>query len=196
MGGERFYNGDSSLRVHPFSDPTNSSSGSIRIFTQPHSIAQEYLIEPSTTPNINPDIWENPTIAENNNDNTQHSLVNSVAGSSDFPEQRQPTSRGSTPSRLRCRGSEYGESRVRRRLRLQPSHPSQRRNYLHSTTEKFLRIEEQRLNLDTKILDLLNQKSIRDTVLIETITNNQEAIIKGQNAIVEALKTIAMAINK
>ncbi|XP_047518808.1 uncharacterized protein LOC125058710 isoform X2 [Pieris napi] len=117
MGGDRFYDGDPSLRVHPFSGPTSSSSGSIRIFTPPHSIAPVTLIgptssssgsiriftpphsiapvtligptssssgsiriftpphsiapvtliEPSTISNINLDIQENPTIAENIN---------------------------------------------------------------------------------------------------------------------------------
>ncbi|CAF4947573.1 unnamed protein product [Pieris macdunnoughi] len=112
MGSDRFYDGDPSLRVHPFSGPTSSSSGSIRIFTPPHSIAPVTLIEPSTISNINLDIQENPTIAENINDNTVHSLVNSVVETSNFAEQPQLGSQGLTPSRPRCRGSEYGESQA------------------------------------------------------------------------------------
>ncbi|CAF4774704.1 unnamed protein product [Pieris macdunnoughi] len=182
--GDRFYEGVSSLRVHPFSDPTSSSSGSIRIFTPPNSIAPVSLIEPNTISNISPKIQETPIIAENIDDSTVYSLINSDVETSKYPEQPQSSSDVSIPSR------------VRRRFGLQPSPPSQHRNYFNSITEKLLRIEEQRLDLDKKLLDLLNQQSINNNLLIQTVNHSQQAISESQKAMAEALTAIAIAINK
>ncbi|XP_047510206.1 uncharacterized protein LOC125053055 isoform X3 [Pieris napi] len=165
-------------------DPTSSSSGSIRIFTPSHSIAPVSLIEPNTIPNISPEIQETPTIAENIDDSIVYSLINSDVETSKYPEQPQSSSDVSIPSR------------VRRRFRLQPSPPSQHRNYLNSITEKLLRIEEQRLDLDKKLLDLLNQQSINNNLLIQTVNHGQQAISESQKAMAEALTAIAIAINK
>ncbi|XP_047518519.1 uncharacterized protein LOC125058473 isoform X1 [Pieris napi] len=171
-------------RILTLTDPTSSSSGSIRIFTPSHSIAPVSLIEPNTISNISPKIQETPTIAENIDDSTIYTLINSDVETSKYPEQPQSSSDVSIPSR------------VRRRFRLQPSPPSQHRNYLNSITEKLLRIEEQRLDLDKKLLDLLNQQSINNNLLIQTVNHGQQAISESQKAMAEALTAIAIAINK
>ncbi|XP_047510205.1 uncharacterized protein LOC125053055 isoform X2 [Pieris napi] len=142
------------------------------------------LTEPNTIPNISPEIQETPTIAENIDDSIVYSLINSDVETSKYPEQPQSSSDVSIPSR------------VRRRFRLQPSPPSQHRNYLNSITEKLLRIEEQRLDLDKKLLDLLNQQSINNNLLIQTVNHGQQAISESQKAMAEALTAIAIAINK
>ncbi|XP_035449896.2 uncharacterized protein LOC118275882 isoform X1 [Spodoptera frugiperda] len=79
---------------------------------------------------------------------------------------------------------------IRRRTQVSPS--SQRRNSLLDMTDKFLQIEHRRLEIDNRIVTVMERNSERDHLLVEATKSMGE----GLKAMAEGLKALAEAIKR
>ncbi|RVE44230.1 hypothetical protein evm_011129 [Chilo suppressalis] len=205
MGGDGFACGDAHLRIELFQPSSSEDSPSILQDAQGHPLLPN-VYDPNTIDITHPTAshHQSPIIGNIQNSESETATIEAPTEAPPTPVEVPYHTGSAAPSTLSgwsrlhlqslapanphwaCVHHADVKKHTRRRNRpLQASPPSQRRSQLVSVIEKFLRLEEQRLALDRRMVHIMEQNLERE-----------QLTARAHLALGEGLSALAEAINK